>query len=241
MYFKLCIWCVCVLHSCAVKTDLRTAILLRSVLSGVAHDIVVCVCMCRGVRGVGGVGGGRPLRGSWRAATRLWRAATRLEAGRYAAMAGGPLRGTSSRCRYAAQVYHTRPKLFYEAQHGALTVCVSRICCVWLTPHAGPLLVLAVDLQRSPPDQAFGPASLATRLELKWLAYQVVDPPTWQHARLCPQEDRPFGRHHEEARWGSRRHRGTTFFTTPELDKRRSVGDGSTEPRKTRGERHDWR
>ena len=165
------------------------------------------------LRGYGG-----PLRGSKRAAMRLWRAG-----------------------RYAAQVYHTRPKLFYEAQHGALTVCVSRICCVWLTPHAGPLLVLAVDLQRSPPDQAFGPASLATRLELKWLAYQVVDPPTWQHARLCPQEDRPFGRHHEEARWGSRRHRGTTFFTTPELDKRRSVGDGSTEPRKTRGERHDWR
>jgi len=28
MYFKLCMWCVCVLHSCAVKTDLRTAILL---------------------------------------------------------------------------------------------------------------------------------------------------------------------------------------------------------------------
>ena len=35
------------------------------------------------------------VRGSRRAATRLWRAATRLEAGRYAAMAGGPLRGTS--------------------------------------------------------------------------------------------------------------------------------------------------
>ena len=56
IYFKLCIWCVCILHSCAVKTDLRTAILLRSVLSGVAHDIVVCVCVCRGVGGVGGVG-----------------------------------------------------------------------------------------------------------------------------------------------------------------------------------------
>ena len=39
------------------------------------------------------------VRGSRRAATRLWRAATRLEAGRYAAMAGGPLRGTSSRPR----------------------------------------------------------------------------------------------------------------------------------------------
>ena len=41
MYFKLCIWCVCILHSCAVKTGLRTAILLRSVLSGGAHDILV--------------------------------------------------------------------------------------------------------------------------------------------------------------------------------------------------------
>jgi len=30
-----------------VKTDLRTAILLRSVLSGGAHDIVVCVCVCK--------------------------------------------------------------------------------------------------------------------------------------------------------------------------------------------------
>ena len=39
-----------------MKTDLRTAILLRSVLSGGAHDIVVCVCVCRGVGGVGGVG-----------------------------------------------------------------------------------------------------------------------------------------------------------------------------------------
>jgi hypothetical protein len=91
------------------------------------------------------------------------------------------------------------------------------------------------------PYQPFGPAPLATRLEVKWLAYQVVDAPTWQHARLYLQEDRPFGRHHEEARGGSRRHRGTTFFTTPELDKRQSVGDGSTAPRKTRGERHDWR
>ena len=41
------------------------------------------------LRGYGG-----PLRGSRRAAMRLWRAG-----------------------RYAAQVYHTRPKLFYEAQH----------------------------------------------------------------------------------------------------------------------------
>ena len=55
MYFKLCIWCVCILHSCAVKTDLRTAILLRSILSGGAHDIVVCVCVCRGVRALSGV------------------------------------------------------------------------------------------------------------------------------------------------------------------------------------------
>ena len=29
-----------------MKTDLRTAILLRSVLSGGAHDIVVCVFVC---------------------------------------------------------------------------------------------------------------------------------------------------------------------------------------------------
>ena len=41
-----------------------------------------------------GLSGG-PLRGSWRAATRLWRAATRRVAGRYAALAGGPLRGRS--------------------------------------------------------------------------------------------------------------------------------------------------
>jgi hypothetical protein len=40
------------------------------------------------LRGYGG-----PLRDSRRAATRLWQAG-----------------------RYAAQVYHTRPKLFYEAQ-----------------------------------------------------------------------------------------------------------------------------
>ena len=40
---------------------------------------------------------GGPLRGSWRAATRLW-------------LAG----------RYAAQVYHTRPKLFYETQVAAV-------------------------------------------------------------------------------------------------------------------------
>ena len=40
-----------------MTTDLRTAILLKSVLSGDAHDIVVCVCVCRGVGSVGGVGG----------------------------------------------------------------------------------------------------------------------------------------------------------------------------------------
>ena len=60
---------------------------------------------------------GGPLRGSWRAATRL-------AAGRYAAR-GGPLRGAwraATRLvagggpRVAAQVYHTRPKLFYETQ-----------------------------------------------------------------------------------------------------------------------------
>jgi len=47
------------------------------------------------LRGYGG-----PLRGSRRAATR--RPPNHDEA--------------STRCRYAAQVYHTRPKLFYEAQ-----------------------------------------------------------------------------------------------------------------------------
>ena len=41
-----------------VKTGLRTAILLRRcVLSGGAHDILVGVCVCRGVGGVGGVRG----------------------------------------------------------------------------------------------------------------------------------------------------------------------------------------
>ena len=109
---------------------------------------------------------GRPLRGSWRAATWLWQAATRLEAGRYAAMAGryaarggplrgyggplrgygGPLRGSrraatrrppnhdeaSTRCRYAAQVYHTRPKLFYEAQGAAKYV--RRISVLFASP-----------------------------------------------------------------------------------------------------------
>jgi hypothetical protein len=54
------------------------------------------------LRGYGG-----PLRGSRRAATRLWRAATRRPPNHDEA---------STRCRYAAQVYHTRPKLFYEAQ-----------------------------------------------------------------------------------------------------------------------------
>jgi hypothetical protein len=39
------------------KTGLRTAILLRSVLSGGAHAILVGVCVCRGVGGVGGVRG----------------------------------------------------------------------------------------------------------------------------------------------------------------------------------------
>jgi hypothetical protein len=52
---------------------------------------------------------GGPLRGSW------W-AATRLVVGRYAAR-GGPLRGSwRAAGRVAAQVYHTRPKLFYETQ-----------------------------------------------------------------------------------------------------------------------------
>ena len=40
-----------------MKTGLRTAILLRSVLSGGAHAILVGVCVCRGVGGVGGVRG----------------------------------------------------------------------------------------------------------------------------------------------------------------------------------------
>ena len=69
---------------------------------------------------------GGPLRGSWQAATRLL-------AGRYAAC-GGPLRGSSSQaatrhhvvatswCRYAAQVWRTRPKPFYETQPGGLAL-----------------------------------------------------------------------------------------------------------------------
>ena len=54
---------------------------------------------------------GRPLRGSWRATTWLWRAATRLEAGRYAAMAGGPLRVAAAPKPYPSKAI-LRWKLF---------------------------------------------------------------------------------------------------------------------------------
>ena len=95
-------------------------------------------------------GYGGPLRGSRQAATRLWRAATWLEAGRYAAMAGGPLRPpnhdeASTRCRYAAQVYHTRPKLFYEAQGAAKYV--RRIACAVRLPP--PVEAVEVRVRRA--------------------------------------------------------------------------------------------
>ena len=75
---------------------------------------------------------------------------TRLEAGRYAAMAGGPLRPpnhdeASTRCRYAAQVYHTRPKLFYEAQ-GAAKYVRQILCAVRLPP---PVEAVEVRVRRA--------------------------------------------------------------------------------------------